>query len=401
MRLPFDPGPRPTGVEALLGEIPAALFGDHFHVCCELVDRYATDLALEIADALGLAAPLARGATAAEIAVELGFAPAFRPALDSLLARLAQNGEIESEGCPASYRAGVSLRPSDRAELRALGLDLDPGLGATFDLLDAAARAHRDVAGGETSGEQLLLAPTRIQLWLAYFDNSNRVYSISNELAAVAAANRLRPGGGLRLLEIGGGAGGAAATLLAELERRGRLADVARYEFTEPSPFFRRRAERALAARFPQLPLACRGFDIDRPAVEQGDFGAYDLVYGVNVVHVARQLGAALARLRDLLAPAGWLVAGECCRLLPGQAVPADLVFQLLDGFTTVELDAHRPHHGFLAPETWRAAFVAAGFAAVTVVPDVERIREVYPRFFAAAICGRRASVESPEETAP
>jgi SAM-dependent methyltransferase len=401
MRLPFDPGPRPAGVEALLGEVPAELFDDRFHVCCELVDRYATDLALEIAAELGLGAPLARGATAAEIAAELGFATAFRAALDSLLARLAQRGEITAEGSPPRYRAAAPLRASDRDELRAFGLALDPGLAATVDLLDAAAAAHREVARGAASGEQILLAPARIRLWLEYFANANRVYSISNQLAAVAAANRLRAGGGLRLLEIGGGAGGAATALVAELARRGRLGDVELYDFTEPSPFFRRRAERALAAEHPTLPLRSRGFDIDLPAAAQGDFGAYDLVYGVNVVHVARRLVDALAGLRALLTPGGWLVAGECCRLLPGQTVPADLVFQLLDGFTTVELDAHRPHHGFLTPEAWRRAFAAAGFTEIAVVPDVERIRELYPRFFAAAVCGRRASVESPEEISP
>jgi hypothetical protein len=398
MRLPFDPGSRPVGVEALLGELPATLFADPFHACCELVERYATDLGLEIAAELGLAAPLARGATAGEMAAELGFAPAFRPALDALLARLAQAGEIAAAGAPPRFSADAPLRTSDRAELRALGLGLDGGLAATLDLLDAAASAYGAVASGAASGEQLLLAPDRVRLWLAYFGAANRVYSISNEVAAHAAANRLRPGGGLRILEIGGGAGGAAAALFAELARRGRLADLARYDFTEPSPFFRRRAERDLSAAFPDAPLAFRGFDIDLPAAVQGDFGAYDLVFGVNVVHVARRLGETLVRLRDLLVAGGWLVAGECCRLLPGQAVPADLVFQLLGSFAAVELGAGRPHHGFLTPGTWRAAFAAAGLEEVAVVPDVERIRELYPRFFAAAICGRRASVESPEE---
>ena len=49
-----------------------------------------------------------------------------------------------------------------------------------------------------------------------------------------------------------------------------------------------------------------------------------------------------------------------------------------------------RPAHGFLAPESWRRAFAAAGFDEVAVVPDVERIRDLYPRFFAGVVCGRR-----------
>jgi len=399
MTPPFDPGPRPAGVEPLLGELPKALFDDRTHACCELVDRYATDLALEVAAELALEPALAEATSAAELAAERGFAADFLPPLESLLARLAQAGELAASGSPPRYRAPRPLRASERAMLRAQGLAIDPGLAATLDLLDAAAAAHGDVAHGRGSGEQLLLAPSRIQLWLSYFAAQNRVYAISNEIAAVAARNRLRPGGGLRLLEIGGGAGSAAFALLAELERAGRLGDVAFYDFTEPSPFFRRRGERELRARYPELPLRFSSFDIDLPAAGQGEFGDYDLVFGVNVVHVARRLGETLERLRDLLVPGGFLVAGECCRLFPDQAAPADLVFQLLRGFTQVELDALRPHHGFLEPETWRRAFAAAGFTAIEVVPDLERIRDLHPHFFAGAVCGRRPCVESSQET--
>jgi SAM-dependent methyltransferase len=401
MALPFDPGPRPAGVEALLGELPATLFDDRFHACCELVERYADNLALEIAGELALAPVLARGAGVDELAAERGFAAEFRPALAALLARLAHAGELVVEvlesprGSPPRYRAARPLRASDRTALRAEGLALDPRLAATLDLLEAAAAAHVEVAHGRASGEQILLAPARIQLWLAYFAADNRVYAVSNEIAAAAASHRLRAGDGLRILEIGGGAGSAAFALLDELERVGRLADVARYDFTEPSPFFRRRGERELRARHPTLPFVFRGFDIDLPAAGQGDFGGYDLVFGVNVVHVARRLGETLGRLRELLAPGGVLVAGECCRLFPGQVAPADLVFQLLRGFTQVELDALRPHHGFLAPEAWRRALAASGFADVEVVPDLERVRDVYPRFYAGAVCGRRPPVES------
>jgi SAM-dependent methyltransferase len=391
MALPFAPGPRPAGVEPLLGELEPARFDERFHACCELVERYAADLALEIVAALGLTGDLAAGATAAELVAARGFAAGFEPALDALLVRLAASGDLAAAGEPLRYRATRPPRASERAALRAQGEALDARLVATFDLLDAAAAAYPAVARGEASGEQILLGPARVQLWLAYFAADNRVYAVSNEIAAAAAVRALRRGPGLRLLEIGGGAGSAALALLGELERAGRLADVARYDFTEPAPFFRRRGERELKARFPGLPLVARGFDIDLPAAAQGDdFGAYDLVFGVNVLHVARRLGEALAQLRDLLVPGGALVAGECFRLFPGQVAPADLVFQLFRGFTEVELDALRPHPGFLEPEIWRRALAASGFADVELVPDLERIRDVYPRFYAGALRARR-----------
>jgi SAM-dependent methyltransferase len=400
MRRPFDPGPRPQGLEphlGELGEVPVSLFDDRIYAACELVDRYATELALDLARSLGLEEGLERGATVDELVAARGFAPAIRPALERLLDRLAGAGAIErSDGAPgaaASYRAPRPLPAGEAAELRAAGVELAPELGSTLSLFDAAAAAYPAVAAGEAAGEELLLAPARVQLWLDYFSNENPVYALSNRIAAVAAAHRLPAAGPIRVLEVGAGAGSAALALLEELERTGALARVELYDATEPSPFFRRRGERALRARFPAVPLRVRALDLDRPFDEQGGAtgGAYHLAFGVNVLHVAHDLGAALARLREALAPGGWLVAGECFRLFADQAVPADLVFQLFRSFTEVEVAAgSRPHHGFLSPESWRAAFAAAGFAGVAVVPDLERIRDRYARFFAGAVCGRR-----------
>lgn len=394
---PFDPGPRPRIPEDLLGEIPESLFDDRIYAACELAERYATDLALAIARRLGLVEPLAAGGTAATLAAGRGFDPAFEPAIEALLERLAAAGElVRADGASGPvYRRDGPAREPELAALRAIGMAIDPRIVATLDLLDAAAAAWPAVASGRTTGEKELFSAGSIALWLAYFSNDNPVYALNNLLTAVVAANRLPDREGLSVLEVGAGAGGFTATLLDELARRGRLGQVTRYKPTEPSPFFRRRGERELKARFPQVPLTFRALDVDQPFVAQGlSAELRDLVVGVNVLHVARDLGAALARIRETLAPGGWLVAGECLRLFPRQPVPADLVFQLFRSFTDVGTDpVLRPHHGFLEPSAWRTALEAAGFVEVAVVPDLERIRAIYPRFFAGVVVGRRPVV--------
>jgi SAM-dependent methyltransferase len=398
MHRPFDPGPRPRISESLLSEIPDSLFDDRIYAACELAERYATDLALAIASRLGLDGPLATGGSAAQLAGARGFDPAFRPAVETLLERLAAAGEIErrtgADGGAVYRRTGPAREP-ELAGLRATGIGIDPRIVATLDLLDAAAAAWPAVASGRTTGEKELFSAGSIALWLAYFSNDNPVYALNNLLTAVVAANRLPDRDGLSVLEVGAGAGSFTATLLDELARRGRLGRIARYEPTEPSPFFRRRGERELRARFPQVPLTFRALDVDQPFAAQGlPDEPRDLVVGVNVLHVARDLGAALARIREALAPGGWLVAGECLRLFPRQPVPADLVFQLFRSFTDVGTDpVLRPHHGFLEPSAWRTALEAAGFVEVGVVPDLERIRDLYPRFFAGVVVGRRPGV--------
>ncbi len=378
-----------------LGEIPQRLFVRRIYDCCEFAENYATELALAIAHRLGLAEALGEGTDVERLLAARGFVPSFRPALSALLERLASAGEIERRLAPDGSigfgTAGELRRPDLEAERRS-DLGSDPALAATLDLLEAAAAAYPAVAAGSTGGEQELFSAGRIALWLAYFSNDNPVYALNNLLTSEVAANRLPAGGGLRLLEVGAGAGSFSRTLLEELERRGRLGDVALYDFTEPSPFFRRRGERELRARFPGLPLRARALDIDRPFEEPGEESRpYHLAVGVNVLHVARDLGGALRRLRDALQPGGWLVAGECLRLFPGQSVPADLIFELFRSFTEVETDPElRPHHGFLEPAAWRHTFTTIGFDPVQIVPDVERIRDLYPRFFTGVIAGRR-----------
>ena len=400
MLLPFEPAPRDSGADAHMGEIPLDAISDPLFVACELVERYVTDLALDVARRLELAPLLAEGIGVDELVARRGLSPGERPAIAWLLARLAEKGEIGVEngadGAPR-YRLRGALRGADLAELRAIGLELEPGIAPTLAVLDAAAEAFPAVASGRMTGEQALFSGARMQLWLDYFDNRNAIYALNNRFAAVAAANRLPERGPVRILEVGAGAGSAAEALLEELENRGRLGDVAEYRLTEPNAFLRRRAVRALSARFPGLALAEQAFDIDRPAEEQGlDASGFDLVLAVNVLHIARDLRAALAGLRAPLRPGGWLVAGECLRLLPGQTIAIELVFQQLRSFTRVELDADfRPAHGFLSPESWRRAFAAGGFEELAVAPDLERIRDHYERFFTGAICGRRAAERS------
>ena len=66
-------------------------------------------------------------------------------------------------------------------------------------------------------------------------------------------------------------------------------------------------------------------------------------------------------------------------------------MFQILDGFTDVITNPEiRPNPGFLTTEHWRRAFRRAGFEPVEVMPDIERIRDIYPHFFTGAVCGRR-----------
>jgi SAM-dependent methyltransferase len=189
------------------------------------------------------------------------------------------------------------------------------------------ARGFVDVAAGRRRGADVLLTPAALPLWQAYFDNANFGYAANNVVAArlcVEAAGGRRE---LRVLELGGGFGSAAEAVLARLAPR-----LARYVFSEVSPYFLGTARRRLARAFPAAPLEFRALDVNQEFAGQGVADASaDLVLAVNVMHVSRDVGRTLGAVRRVLAPGGSLVMVECVRPAPG--VPVYAPVQLLDEF--------------------------------------------------------------------
>lgn len=392
-------------VRTQLGELSADLFDPGLAASVQALETYGVEWAIELVHRLGIAEALGhRAATAKTLLDELGFVPAFGPALSWLLRRLADAGHLSSTETRAAgslhesgqhsrlFSLSQPLRPAARAELRDLALALDPRNAASLDLLDAAGESYPKVARGELTGKQALFGPHRVTLWARYFHNDNPIYAINNHIAATTVANRL-PASQARILELGAGGGSAAKALLETLERRGRLASFASYKITEPSAFFRRRARRGLTATYPKLPLDFADLNIDKSWSQQGiESESVDLIFGVNVIHVAQDLGYSLAEGWRCLTPGGWLIAEECVRPRHDEAISTEMVFQLLESFTAVKTDPEtRPNPGFLTVAQWRKAFLAAGFARVDVVPDLEAIVETIPLFFSGALCAQKA----------
>lgn len=355
------------------------LFNPAQHDAFERIDRYTEARAATLLDDLGLRPLLAVPRTAGELAVARGFAPGFASTLAWLLDLLVSIGVLTSADGRYTLSPSPPMLPRPQA-------GADPGYAPAYALIDEAVALYPRVAAGETTGEQALFR--KLLLWTTYFSNANRYYAVNNHVAAHAAADRLSPAA--RVLEVGAGLGSATEALLDLLASRGTSRRIAAYRATEPALLFRRRAERALAGRHPAL--AFDGFDLNQPWRGQGVAAAsVDLVWGVNVFHLARDLGTVLGEAHDALAPGGWLIAGEGIRPSATGPVAAELPFRLLESFVAVDVDpVRRPTPGFLVAEAWLAAFAAAGFVEIALVPDAIRLRAIHPTLYAAAVCGRR-----------
>ena len=274
-------------------------------------------------------------------------------------AKLAAAGYLDASGAgpDAAYRARGPLPPGDPDRAESAARALDPRSLPAFAVVRAMVEHVPEFLRGEKTGEDILFAPARLPLWFDYFSNDNLLYQINNRLGAEAVARALPATRPATLVEIGGGSGSAALAVGERLARDAQLPRIARYVFTEIVPTFLRRAERTIRARFPELRADFLRLDMDRDFAAQGlEPGIADVVYAVNTIHIARDLGSTLARMRDTLRPGGVAVFSECVRPFPNQPIYVEFVFNFLENFTGVATDARtRPNHGFLTPENWRA----------------------------------------------
>lgn len=131
---------------------------------------------------------------------------------------------------------------------------------------------------------------------------SNRyLHSAAAHALTLAADTRPAP---LRVLELGGGAGGGTRAALAALA--GRDID---YQFTDISRFFTSAAD----DRFGSHPgFRTAVVDIDRPLTDQGlPAAGFDVVMAANVLHCARDASFSTTGIADVLAPGGVAVVVE------------------------------------------------------------------------------------------
>jgi len=189
------------------------------------------------------------------------------------------------------------------------------------------------------------------------------------------------------------GLGSGAIALLDHFESIGHTAQISSYTLTEISPLFLKRAQRNLAARNPRCALRFAALDINQPFALAGIApGSVSMVYGVNVLHVARDLGKTLAELRGALRDHGLLVMTECIRPFANVPLHLELIFNLLGSFRDALLVPEwRPNGGFLTPEQWTAALEANGFWDVRIYPDIAAIRDAYPSCVIGALLARRS----------
>ncbi len=371
------------------------LFSRDFVICSVHFERFTTETAGRDLDRLGLLRMFDQPTTASEALSRAGHVARAQAPLEWMLSKLAEEGFFESSfeapGEPVRYRIRDPHPPADSGA-KEKALAIAPACAPGFTIAEELSRGILDFFEGRKTGEEILFSPARLSLWFEYFNNDNLLYAVNNRLGAEAVVRALSRTRNSTVLELGGGAGSAALALFERLEVEGLLGRIEKYFFTEPVPTFLRRGERSLRGRFSAVPLEARKLDMNVSLVEQGIAPAsLDMVYAVNTIHVARDLGATLGFIREVLRPGGSAVFSECVRPKPNQPIYVEYIFNFLENFVNVVKDPEtRPTHGFLTPDNWRAALARGGFEKVEILPDVEELAKEFPKFFVGAITAKK-----------
>ncbi len=350
------------------------LFSRPFVVLHAVSDVYTVRTTLGLALDLGWEDRLRAGATLEELLQ--GFRPPSTVPADWMLRFLVEKDLLTQRGGRYFLEGTPSL---DLLELREIAEQEAPGHLHNLDLLDAVRSHVRPYFMEGKSGDACLFDLAVFPLWLDYFRNENILYRSNNVFALAALRRMLRPG--FRVLELGGGAG-SFAQLLATLPVE-ELAQISDYRFTDIAPTFLRRAQRGLRDTAPGIPFSFSSLDLNRALDAQGLEGVtYDAIVGINVLHVAKDLPAALSRLKAHLAPGGQLILGECLKPDLAKPIYLEFFFQFMASFTEVLTDTElRPAHGFLTPEIWMRLLRSAGFHQVENIPDVRHLMDRFPAF--------------------
>jgi len=373
----------------------SAPFTSAFVRSSTLFDEYVDGLVLSVFRAVGLAEAAREPGTADEIVRRAGLEPGrARVPVEWILRRIGRRGILEqSEGGGATrFRLIGKLPDLDPLAVREEQRHLDPSWLPSYVLAETVAKDYPAFLRGERVGEEILFSPLRLRLWVDFFSNDNGLYAVNNSVGA-GAVEEWMPRGPATIVELGGGLGSGATAVLDALRRAGRWGEISEYRFTELVPAFLRRGQNALQTRFPDASfLRFASLDMNRLLGEQGVApGSVSLVYAVNTVHVARDLGFTLREIFQALAPGGRLVISECIRTTSAHVIYVEFIFNLMETFRSPVLNpSYRPNGGFLTPEQWQGALQAAGFVDVSMYPDLRRLRADFPDFCVGAVSARR-----------
>ncbi|KAL6704644.1 hypothetical protein ACN47E_008041 [Coniothyrium glycines] len=239
-------------------------------------------------------------------------------------------------------------------ERRTLISDIAAGLStADWPMIECLKITYENIGDIFSGKADILELLTEGQLLTRTY--SSVTFDYSQYIQALA---HKRPN--MRILEIGGGTGGATEDILRALNTGSSIPQYSLYTFTDVSAgFFPQARDRfSFAAN-----VEYKVYDASKSPKDQGlDVASYDLVIAFNALHTTESIKDTLKNARDLLLPDGMLVICELC----SDTKSPNYIFGCFPGWW-MGIEDYRKWDPYIPVEQWDIDLKATGFTGVEV----------------------------------
>ena len=261
-------------------------------------------------------------------------------------------------------RGGKVLRGSDgieashSSELCETLRTQHPQFECEARLLDLVGPKLADCLGGKINPVSVLFGgPTSLKIMEDFYANAPMMAALTDQLLAFLTSyirsaqdseDSRKP---IRILEVGAGTGGTTGRLASALSAAGLSVE---YTFTDIGPAFVKQAKTRFGTQYHWMTFSTLDLENDIPSSFRGN---YDIALGANVVHATSDRVAACRRIREMLAPGGFMVLSEVTRVVDWY----DICFGLLDGWWLAEGGKGYP---IQPADAWMETFERAKFGS-------------------------------------
>lgn len=263
---------------------------------------------------------------------------------------------------------------------------------SAFNMLKLIADNYKEYLNGRKNGIDIIFSSENIDITNEYYRN-NLFYNVHN-IAGAKVLNleidkRVNP----VVLEFGGGFGGGTKQFL--LQRFQENSNIFNffYYFTDIANKMLRDTKKEInkiTDRIDRFNFQKLNFNINLK--EQGyDENSFDIIWGVNSIHVANDLRFTLNEFYKILKPGGAIIVCETVRPKGNQMIQQEIILNTIDGYWNVKIDKDiRPRHGFMEWSDWAKAFEIIGFKDIRTIPDMKYLQEKYDNCYVAVILGTK-----------
>lgn len=299
---------------------------------------------------------------------------------DFVIQTLIEDGYLVEQQDETNWKLQVPKQASSAEKLKDLLLDEFPGFKSQMDIVEKSATHGMEVMRGLKNGVEVLFsgqsdennnseAPeSRI-----YFDLYSQL--LKNQIEKLIKANPERK---IRMIEIGAGNGLLTDTLVRDLNGQN-----IEYTFTDIGHTFVRNAQKKYSGAGYNF-MKFQTFDISQSPVDQDlPQYAYDLVFGLNVVHATPDLCETLAHLRSLLRPGGLLGLIETVKSERWDS----MIWGLTPEWWSFTDTQYRTKSPLISADAWKEAFENCHYNPVSVIPENQ---DLHPDCDSAMIIGQQ-----------